>query len=524
METSASPQRPARDVFGCAHVPLPTAQQAAAADRVAREQFGVPQRLLMENAGRAAALVLHRLYAHGLIVGVAGSGNNGGDLLVMLRALHEWGRDVAVITAGSAPPDPALLHGAELPLVDSDRGVTDLLAGADVIVDGMLGTGARGAPRGRIAALIAHIQASGRPVFALDLPSGVDADTGSVADPAIDADVTVCFGWPKLGLLLHPARQRCGRLIAVEIGFPPSSLEPLAARAITPSWAAAHLRARAPNAHKGSAGRLLVLAGSSGMAGAAALVAEAAIRAGAGLVRIASDAANRVILQTLVPEATLLDREQLTEADIEPLHALVAGPGLGAGAASRQVLDRVLRLMADRPALLDADALNVLAAEDGSLAEVAARRPVVITPHAGELSRLTRAPVEAIVADAPAAARDAAQRFGCVVVLKGQPSFVATPEGALYVNTVGSSDLASAGMGDHLAGVVGALLAGGVAPLEAACLGLFLSGRAADIAGLGRSLSPRDVSAHLAMALAEPGLHSSALELPFVTFDQPPRW
>jgi hydroxyethylthiazole kinase-like uncharacterized protein yjeF len=524
MEPSASPQRTARDVFGRAHLPLPTAQQAAAADRVARERFGVPERLLMENAGRAAALVLHRLYERGLIVGIAGGGNNGGDLLVMLRVLRAWGRDVAVIAAGSSPPDAALLHGTEIPIVDSDRGVADLFAGADVIVDGMLGTGARGAPRGRIAALIAQVHASGRPVFALDLPSGVDADTGRVAEVAVDADVTVCFGWPKLGLLLHPARQRCGRLIAVEIGFPPQCLEDVSACAITPAWAAARLLARSPTAHKGSAGRLLVLAGSYGMAGAAALVAEAAAHAGAGLVRIASDTANRVILQTLVPEATWIDRDRLTFEDVEPLHALVAGPGLGASAVSRELLDRVLDLTADRPALLDADALNVLALEDGALAAVAAQRPLVITPHAGELARLTDEAVGAIVGDAPAAARDAAQRFGCVVVLKGQPSVVATPEGTLYVNTVGSSDLASAGMGDHLAGVIGAFLAGGVSPLEAAGLGLFLSGRAADIAGLGRSLSPRDVTAHLTSAFAAPGLQSSALELPFVTFDQPPRW
>jgi NAD(P)H-hydrate epimerase len=524
METSASPQRPARDVFGRTDVPLPTAQQAATADRVARERFDVPQRLLMESAGRAAALVLHRLYGRGLIVGVAGSGNNGGDLLVMLRVLREWGRDVAVIAAGSTPPDPVLLHGAALPVVEADRGVTDVLAGADVIVDGMLGTGAHGAPRGRTAALIAQIHASGRPVFALDLPSGVDADTGSVAECAIEAQVTVCFGWPKLGLLLQPARQRCGRLIAVEIGFPPSSLEAVSARAITPSWAAARLRARAPDAHKGSAGRLLVLAGSPGMAGAAALAAEAATRAGAGLVRIASAATNRVILQTLVPEATFVDREQLSATDVEPLHALVAGPGLGTDAASRQVLDRALDLMPERPALLDADALNLLAAEEGSLAAVAAHRPVVITPHAGELSRLTRRPIDAIVADAPGAARAAAQRFGCVVLLKGQPSLVATPDGALHVNTVGSSDLASAGMGDHLAGVIGALLASGMDAAEAACLGVFVSGRAADIAGFGRSLSPRDVSAHLARALADPGLRRSALALPFVSFDQPSRW
>lgn len=526
MNEDARSRRSAGEVYGRAVLPLPTGAEAAAADRAARERFGVPERVLMESAGRAAALVLQRLYPSGRIVGAAGSGNNGGDLAVMLRVLREWGRDATLIVAGSRPPDPELFHGAEVPAIDADAddAVARALAGADVIVDGLLGTGSKGEPRGRIAAMIERINGAGRPVFALDLPTGTDADTGRVAGTALRARETVTFGWPKLGLLLHPARRYCGRIIAVEIGFPPDAVAGVRTFAVTSTYVRERLRPRMPDAHKGSAGRVLVLAGSRGMAGAAALAAEAAGRAGAGLVRIASDAANRTVVQTLVPEATFLDRDLVTVADLDPMHALIAGPGMGTDKAAGAALERVLDAMPNRPALLDADALNLLATRQDGLAARAATRPLVITPHVAELSRLTGRNVGDIVADSPAAARAAAEAFGCTVLLKGQPSLVAEPDGTLYVGTAGSSDLATAGMGDQLAGVIGALLAAGHDPSEAARLGLQLSGRAADIAALGRSLSPRDVSRSLALAIADPGPVASPLDLPFVTFDQPARW
>lgn len=520
MSTSSTRRAETR-VFGRLHVPLPTAAQAAEADRAAHDRFDVPGRVLMESAGRAAALILQRLYPRGRIVGVAGSGHNGADLLVMLRALHTWGRDVALIAVGSSPPDATLLHGTRLDIIAADN-AGEALSHADVIVDGMLGTGAQGPPRGRMVDWIRRINDLATPVLALDLPTGVDATTGSAADNTVRADATVTFGWPKLGLLLHPAREHCGRVIAVEIGFPEGCVRSHA-HLITPAFVASHLQPRAASAHKGTAGRLLVLAGDEGMAGAAAIAARAAMRAGAGLLRIASPAANRVILQTLAPEATFLDRARLSEADLEPMHALVAGPGLGTSDEPRASLAFVLDRMRGRPTLLDADALNIHADHPGALRELAAARPLVITPHARELSRITRASLEAILDDMPGAARAAAREFDCVVLLKSQPSLIALPDGTLLVNAVGSSDTATAGMGDQLAGVIGAFLAGGYDPQMAAAVGLFLSGRAADLAGLARSLTPDDVSDHLALAIAEPGLPASPLDLPFVTFDQPPR-
>jgi ADP-dependent NAD(P)H-hydrate dehydratase / NAD(P)H-hydrate epimerase len=521
QERSVTPQR---DVYGIAQVGLPTGQQSAAADRLARESLGVPERVLMENAGRAAAMVVHALWPAGSIVGVAGSGNNGGDLLVMLRVLQAWGREVTLVEAGSRPPDALLAHGFAVPVAAGDAEADTAVQRAAVIVDGMLGTGSSGAPRGRIGEWIRRVNAARAPVLALDLPSGVDPTTGVVVGDAVSADVTVAFGWPKLGLMLNPARAHCGRLIAVEIGFPPACALHDAV-AITPEWVRLHLRPRAPTAHKSSAGRLAILAGSIGMAGAAAIAGEAAVRAGAGLVRIASPAGNREVLQRLVPEATFLDRDHLAPDDLASIHALLAGPGMGTEPAAFAALSRALELTGERPVILDADGLNMLAQQDaGMLRRTSDSRPVVITPHALELSRLTGESVDDITRDPVGAARGAASRFGCVVLLKGQPTLIAAPEGQVLVNTTGSSDLATAGMGDQLAGTIAALLAGGHDALDAAAVGLFIAGRAADLCGLGRSLAPRDVSARLADAFVEPGLRSSSLGLPFITFDQPPRW
>lgn len=510
------------DVYGRTRVPLVTPAEAADADRLAQTRFGVPVRLLMENAGRAAAFLLQRLYPEGRVVGIAGSGNNGGDLLVMLRTLHRWGRDVCMIPVGSTAPDSALAHAAQIPTVSEDADARVSLAHADIVVDGMLGTGAAGVPRGRIAEWIGHLNASPRPVLALDLPSGVDAATGRVDGVAIRADATVCFGWPKLGLMLQPARAHCGHLYAVEIGFPAGCLEPTA-WAITPDLVRERLRDRAPDAHKGNAGRLLVLAGSDGMAGAAALTVGAALRAGAGLIRVASTATNREILQTIVPEATFLDAAKIALDDVEPMHAVVAGPGLGTDTAAVAALQRVLDLTGNRPLLLDADALNILARENGALAALGADRAVIITPHARELHRLTGTSVDGILADPVGAARAAAAGFHCTVLLKGQPSLVSATDGTLFVSTTGSSDTAAAGMGDQLAGTIAALLAGGAEPIDAAVTGLFLSGRAADIATRGRTLSPRDVSEFLHLAFATPGAAGPVPDLPFITFSQPPR-
>lgn len=508
-----------RDVFGREVVAVVTTAEAAAHDRAAREAFAIPERVLMENAGRALALITNALYPGGTVVGVAGAGHNGGDTAVALRTLQAWGRDVALVPASSRAIDPALLHGSEIREVAGDD-VALTFAGAAVILDGILGTGSSGRPRGHAADLIRAIEAAHRPVIAVDLPSGIDADSGAVHQDAVSATVTVTFGFLKFGLLFQPARERCGRLIAVDIAFPP--LRDPTAQLITPQWAMARSPRRPANANKGTSGRLLLVAGSKGMAGAAVIAGSAAVHSGAGLVRIASAAENREIVQRTVPEATFFDRENTI--DYAGVTALVAGPGLGVGEPVRELLFDVLNRTPGVATLLDADALNLLAGDPDALRTIAAERPLLITPHPKEMSRLTGEAVEEIVSAPQQSARRLSDATGATVLLKGQPSIVVAPRAATLVNTVGSSDFAVAGMGDQLSGVIGAMLAAGLTPREAAGTGLFYSGRAGDIAGLGRSLTPSDVTDHLARAFALPGPPAPTLGFPFITFDQPARW
>jgi ADP-dependent NAD(P)H-hydrate dehydratase / NAD(P)H-hydrate epimerase len=503
-----------------------TGAEAAAWDHRAIDRVGVPERVLMENAGRAAALVLQRLHPDGRVVGVVGAGNNGGDALVTLRTLAAWGRDVhAVLVADRELPDP-LAHDWAVPTTtdgELDRpGWDRALEGAAVVVDGILGTGVRGAPRERQAAAIRAVNRSTPTVLAMDVPSGIDPETGGVPGEAVRADVTIAFGAPKLGSLLHPARALVGRLVAVEIGFPPLQEGEAAAFVATPGWALARLPRRATDTHKNQVGRLLVVGGGMGMAGAAVLAARGALRAGIGIARVATVPGNREIVQSALPEALWVDATDgpAVRAATEESDAVVIGPGLGQDEAARRVLAWVLDAtdVAAPPVLLDADALNLAAAGAVALEAVGAGRPVLLTPHPGEMSRL--------LDDGPGGpaerARAAADRFHAAVVLKGAPSLVAVPDGPLRVDTQGSSDLAAAGMGDTLSGVCGALLAQGLAPGDAGSVGLYLSGRAARLAGKGVSLTPSDIAERLPDALRESADGDSPpLDLPFVIFDAP---
>lgn len=500
---------------------LLTADQAAALDRRARDG-GIPERALMENAGRAAAQVIHRLYPRGPVVAVVGSGNNGGDAMVALRSLRHWGRDVAWVPVGSSDPDAALSTGLELPRLELDD-AGPALTGAGVIVDGILGTGASGAPREPAATAIPRMNDAGPPVVALDIPSGVDPTTGRIPGAVVSADATIMFGWPKAGALFQPGRQQCGRLLAVEIGFPPLADDEYGAALITPDWARARLPARPPDTHKNAVGRVVVAAGRKGMAGAAVIAGHSAMRAGAGYARIVSDEANRAIIQRSVPAALFVDRADpgaIREA-VEQADAVLVGPAIGTGDTGRGLLAAILGGLGDRGLVVDADALTVLA-EQGGLDELGDR--TLLTPHPGEMARLTGQPIDEIRADPVAAARGLAEAHGVTVLLKGAPSVVAAPGAPVLVSSVGSSDLATAGMGDQLAGLAVTFMAAGAPPAHAAGLALLYGGRAAEMAGRGRSLTPMDVADRMTDALDDPGPAEPPTGLPFVLFDQPPRW
>lgn len=510
-----------RGVFGRERVALLTADEAAALDRRAQAE-GIPERALMENAGRAAALAIQRLYPEGAVVAVVGSGNNGGDAMVALRSLRLWGREVAYVPVGSSDPDPGLSAGVELDRVEPDA-AGPVLAGAGVIVDGILGTGVTGAPREPAATFIGRMNDAGPPIVALDIPSGVDPTTGGVPGVAVEAAATIMFGWPKVGGLFLPGRSRCGRLLAVEIGFPPLSADEHRAALITPDWARVRLPERPPGSHKNSVGRVVLAAGRKGMAGAAAIAGRSALRAGAGYARIVSDEANRTIIQTTVPEALFVDRADAAavEEAIGQADAVLVGPAIGTDAAGRSLLETVLEALDGRGVVLDADALTLLA-EHGGLGEIGAS--ALITPHPGEMARLLDRSIPEIQQDPLDAARTVAAEHGITVLLKGSPSVVVGPDGAALVATTGSSDLATAAMGDQLGGLAAAFLAAGAPPADAAGLGLLYGGRAAFLAGRGRALTPLDVADRMHDAFADPGPAGSPTGLPFVLFDQPARW
>lgn len=496
--------------------------KAADFDARAIHDVGVPQSVLMENAGRSAALVIQALLGPRRLVGVVGAGNNGGDALVVLRTMAAWGVDVTALVVADRSADDPLLHGwpihtvfdQELP--DEARG--RLLDDADVIVDGVLGTGVRGAARDRQAAAIEAMNRSSTPVVALDIPSGADATTGYVPGSVVHAALTIAFGAPKTGGLLHPARGHVGRHVAVEIGFPPLTESDASALVVTPRWARRHLPVRDTDTHKNRVGRLLIVGGGIGMAGSVILAARAAFHAGAGLVHICSVAANRDAVQAAIPEAMYIDSDDVAaiRAAAEAADAIVAGPGLGASEESAVVLNQVVEF-GTQPLLLDADALNLAAAGAVSLSAIGASRPVLITPHPGEMARL--APGLVPTTSRLDTARTVASEYSIAVLFKGAPSLVAAPSGPVFMDTQGSSDLAVAGMGDTLSGVCGALMAQGLEPAVAGSVGLYLSGRAAQRAARGAGLTPSDVSEHLPDVLTETAEAETDLPFPFVLFD-----
>jgi ADP-dependent NAD(P)H-hydrate dehydratase / NAD(P)H-hydrate epimerase len=486
-------------------VPLLTAAEMRAWDERAIRGMGVAEAVLMESAGRAAARLIHALHPRGRVVAAVGGGNNGGDALVVLRALRSWGREVAVILAPGVDPRRELLHGWELPVVDAgdQTEVSRYLDGADVVVDGLLGTGSSGAPRPPLAELIAAIAARDAPVVALDGPSGVDFTTGRIEGQAIRARETITFGGPKRGLLLHPGREHVGRLLVVEIGFPPLDEEGASAAVVTPAWARAHLPVRGAAAHKASVGKVAVVAGRGGMAGAAVMCAMGALRAGAGVVRVVTGEESRVVIQATIPEALFQRREdgERTREAVAGCDAMVLGPAMGTDDDSARLLHDLLR-GSDLPAVLDADALTLVAGDPTLLPSGTAER-WLLTPHPLEAARLLGCDTAEILRDPFGSAAEVAERFGCAVLLKGSPSLIAAPGQPTLVTVTGHSGVATGGMGDTLSGAAGALLGEGADPRTAGALALHFCGRAAEIAGRGRGLLPRDVAEALPDALLE---------------------
>jgi hydroxyethylthiazole kinase-like uncharacterized protein yjeF len=472
--------------------PLYDAPTMRATDAWAIEERGIAGLELMERAGAGLARLAADVAPGGDIAVVCGGGNNGGDGYVAARLLRQAGRNVRVLTTS----DPERLKGdarANLERLPGDAPrpfAPAALEGVAVIVDAILGTGFSGAPRDDVAAVIAAVNGAGAPVVACDVPSGVDASTGVVEGEAVRAVATATFHAAKPGLWIHPGKEHAGEVVVVDIGIPARGGPAQPSIGLIGEGALAAYPRRGAESTKFASGHVLVAGGSRGMTGAPCLASMAAMRAGAGYVTVCVPAALNDIFEiklTEVMSAPLPDADGAhTPAGAQEVldrarqrgGALVLGPGLGRSDGAFAFARRVAR-EAPVPLVLDADGLNAMASPPTHLETLRDRpAPAVLTPHAGELARLLDLASDAVGARRLEHAREAARRCGAIVVLKGDDTLVAEPEGRVGVNRGGSPALATAGTGDVLSGVIAAFLARGLPPLHAACAAVFVHAEA----------------------------------------------
>ena len=457
---------------------LYTVEQVRRLDRAAIDDVGIAGFELMQRAAAAALAMLERRWPRARRLDVfAGDGNNGGDAFLLAGLARSRGMDVRVFALGENPrsDDAARARaewsgrGGEIVLVE---GVVDA-ATADVVVDGLFGTGLTRALEGKAARVVESINRQDAPVFALDVPSGLDADTGSMPGATVQAQATISFvGW-KRGLFTASGRDACGELELATLGIPEQVHAGVGADALL--LGARGMPPRAHDVNKGRFGHVLAIGGDQGMGGAIRLAGEAALRVGAGLVSVATRAAHVEALHGARPELMVraVDGPQSIAAALARADALALGPGLGQGAWGHALWDAALR--SGLPVVVDADALNLLAVHRLDVPPVA-----VLTPHPGEAARLLGTDIATIQRDRFAAVRALARRWRGVVVLKGSGSLVGDVDGRVAVCPFGNPGMASGGMGDVLTGVIAGLLAQGLDAWDAACTGVTVHARAGD--------------------------------------------
>jgi ADP-dependent NAD(P)H-hydrate dehydratase / NAD(P)H-hydrate epimerase len=501
--------------------PVLSPAESAALDRESQAR-GVSVDSLMENAGRAVARAALTLTggAYGRRAAViCGKGNNGGDGLVAARHLARLGaRSEVVLLADPdslAGPTAANLGRASEAGVPISRLSKEALqrkvARADVVIDALFGTGFRGKPEGDHAMGIAALNSATAPVVAVDIPSGVNGETGDVEGEAVWADVTVTFGAAKPGLVLFPGAAHAGVIEVSDIGFPPelmhSDLQLVEERDV-----ATQLPRRRPDDEKRATGVVLVIGGSRGMTGAVRLMAEAAYRAGAGLVSVATPASVVPIVQGGLVEATYTPLPETADGTVargavdalgdrlRSFDAVALGPGLTRHPETAEFV-RLLVRSCPVPMVLDADGLNAFEGRASDLAE--REGPLVLTPHAGEFGRLAGMAPSDVLRDRVGHARKLAAEVQGIVVLKGNPSLVAGAGGEVRINTTGGPSLATGGSGDVGTGTIAAMLARGLDPMDAAMAGAYVHGLAGTLAGmeLGEGTTARDVLRYIAIAI-----------------------
>lgn len=470
------------------------------------QQRHLPELLLMENAGRAVA---HHAWKktspdNRQVVVVAGLGNNGGDALAAARHLYQWGADVRLFLLGeaealseSARQNWRFLEHGELRwymLKDQNSFYPFKLCleTAAAAVDGVFGSGLNRPVEGVFLQVVQALNKGRAPVVAIDLPSGVDANTGHLQGEAVQASLTVALGYPKQGLFLFPGRQKAGEVVTADISLPKEAEKLLKqpAQWVNEAYACNLLPEVGLDQHKGSFGHVLAWAGSRGMMGAAWLSARGALRSGAGLVSVGvneplADAFNLALPEAMtvalpaMEQRISLDAAEVLQEALKGKSVFLLGPGLERHEAVGLIMEQLLAHQ-DLPAVLDAGALWALA-ENPELAQAPGRGPWVLTPHPGELARLLGTTSATVQMDRPEAVRHAAKTFNSTVILKGAGTIVAQPDGSIWINGSGNVALAVAGSGDVLAGSVAAWIAQGLKPLEAALLGTYMHGAAGDL-------------------------------------------
>ena len=478
-----------------------TAEEMAGLDSFAINKLKIPGLVLMENAGRGIADIALKMLKelHGKQVNIyCGSGNNGGDGYVVARHLLNNGVAVRVFVLaaeekikGDAKTNLDILRALDF----APKFIARLSAESspDLIVDALLGTGAKSGLQGLYAEAVDFINMSTCPVLAVDIPTGVNADTGQVEGPAVRATTTATMAAHKRGLLFSPGREHVGELEIVDISLPPNVIEKLRSNVylVDKKFVRTVLPQRSPDAHKNKAGMVHVIAGSTGFTGAAVLAAKAVLRSGAGLCYLSVAKSLNTIFESILTEAITLpvedndtgflgiDHAEKLLSDAKGKDVIAIGPGLGQAPQTGELLRTLLSTL-EKPLVLDADGLNLCAGRTELIINY--RGDLILTPHPGEFSRLTELPVSDIIYNRVEIVRDYAKIWNCHIILKGGPTTIASPDGRVYINSTGNAGMATAGSGDVLTGIIAGLLGQGMPAGTAAVAGVYIHGMAGDMA------------------------------------------
>lgn len=455
-------------------------KEAKAIDTHAIQKAGMPSLVLMERAAMsAAAVITSREQRDVRVLAVCGTGNNGGDGIAVARILHEMGYAAAITVIGETErmteetkKQLEIAISCEVPVLPLSS-ITDHMF--DVILDGIFGIGLTRNVEDIYVQIIGDMNASGARLYALDIPSGIHGTTGAVMNTAVQADCTITFGVNKLGLVLYPGCEYAGEVIVADIGFPQVSVQSVMSSTYyyELSDLPTLLPYRPARSHKGTFGKVLVVAGSETMSGACFLAAKAAYTAGAGLVRVISTENNREILLTSLPEILFSSREELAEG-LEWADAVVIGPGLGLTEEAEEMVRYVLE-NSPVPTVIDGDGIRLCSKLTDGLTD-----NFVLTPHVKEMSYLTGMNVAELQQDILGTTADNAEQWGCIMVQKDARTVVSDGS-ECYINLCGNSGMATGGSGDVLAGILGGLLGQGMEPFVAAKLAVYLHGLAGDV-------------------------------------------